>query len=121
MFELTRKYEFHAARKLTGIELEHPCAQLHGHTFSVVIAVNGKIDDAKGWVIDFFDIDKIFKEEIYQSLDHKYLNDISGLENPTTELIAIWIWNKLKPHFNGLTKVKVSEGDSYGCTYLGGE
>ena len=119
MFELTRKYELHAARKLTSLDLEHPCGQLHGHTFSVTVAINGAIEPSKGWVIDFFEIDKIYKEEVHHLLDHKYLNDIPDLSNPTTEHIAEWIWKKLKPQLSGLTKVTVSEGSSYSCTYKG--
>ena len=69
MFELTRRYEFHAARKLTLLDLDHPCSQLHGHTFSLVIELSGDIDRSKGWVIDFFDIDTIYKEEIYKLLE----------------------------------------------------
>ena len=119
MFELTRKYQFHAARKLTLLDLEHPCAQLHGHTFSVIVAIDGEIDPSTGWVIDFFEIDKVYEKEIHSILDHKYLNDISELSNPTTEYIAEWIWKKLKPQLSGLTKVTVSEGSSYSCTYKG--
>ena len=119
MFELTRRYEFHAARKLTLLDLDHPCSQLHGHTFSLVIQINGEIDPSKGWVIDFFDIDTIYKEEIHKVLDHKYLNDIAELSNPTTEHIAAWIWKKLKPKLSGLAGVTVSEGPNYSCTYRG--
>ena len=119
MFELTRKYEFHAARKLTHVDIDHPCYQLHGHTFSVVVELSGDIDPSKGWVVDFYDIDRIYKDEIHTLLDHKYLNDIKELSNPTTEHIAIWIWNKIKPKLSGLTGVTVSEGPSYSCTYRG--
>tara|TARA_B100001559_G_C16419368_1_gene584325 strand:- start:383 stop:745 length:363 start_codon:yes stop_codon:yes gene_type:complete len=119
MFELTRKYEFHAARKLTLVDIDHPCYQLHGHTFSVVVELSGDIDPSKGWVVDFYDIDRIYKDEIHTLLDHKYLNDIKELSNPTTEHIAIWIWNKIKPKLSGLTGVTVSEGPSYSCTYRG--
>ena len=119
MFELTRKYEFHAARKLTLVDIDHPCYQLHGHTFSVVVELSGDIDPSKGWVVDFYDIDRIYKDEIHTLLDHKYLNDIKELSNPTTEHIAIWIWNKIKPKLSGLTGVTVSEGPSYSCTYKG--
>ena len=96
MFELTRKYEFHAARKLTLVDIDHPCYQLHGHTFSVVVELSGDIDPSKGWVVDFYDIDRIYKDEIHTLLDHKYLNDIKELSNPTTEHIAMWIWRKLE-------------------------
>ena len=119
MFELTRKYEFHAARKLTLVDTDHPCYQLHGHTFSVVVELSGDIDPSKGWVVDFYDIDRIYKDEIHTLLDHKYLNDIKELSNPTTEHIAKWIWNKIQPKLSGLTGVTVSEGPSYSCTYRG--
>ena len=68
MFELTRKYEFHAARKLTLVDIDHPCYQLHGHTFSVVVELSGDIDPSKGWVVDFYDIDRIYKDEIHTLL-----------------------------------------------------
>ena len=119
MFELTRKYEFHAARKLTLVDIDHPCYQLHGHTFSVVVELSGDIDPSKGWVVDFYDIDRIYKDEIHTLLDHKYLNDIKELSNPTTEHIAKWIWNKIQPKLSGLSGVTVSEGPSYSCTYRG--
>ena len=119
MFELTRKYEFHAARKLTLVDIDHPCYQLHGHTFSVVVELSGDIDPSKGWVVDFYDIDRIYKDEINTLLDHKELNDIKELSNPTTEHIAKWIWNKIQPKLSGLTGVTVSEGPSYSCTYRG--
>ena len=119
MFELTRKYELHAARKLTSLDLEHPCAKLHGHTFSVTVALDGDIDPSKGWVMDFFEIDKIYKEEVHHFLDHKYLNDIPELSNPTTEHIAEWIWKKLKPSLDFLSAVEVKETCTTGCIYRG--
>ena len=76
MFELTRKYEFHAARKLTSLPESHPCSKMHGHTFSVIVKINGHLDSSKGWVVDFSDIDDIYHKNVQSLLDHTYLNDI---------------------------------------------
>ena len=119
MFRLKRKYEFHAASKLTAFKENHPCGDLHGHTFSVTIKVSGDKLTKEGWIMDFYDIDTHFNEKIHSALDHKYLNDIEELSNPTTEHIAKWIWNRIQPNLSGLTGVTVSEGPSYSCTYRG--
>ena len=119
MFRLKRKYEFHAARKLIALQENHPCGELHGHTFTITIKVSGNQLTNEGWIMDFNDIDKLFKEKVYKTLDHKYLNDIDGLSNPTTEHIAMWIWKKLENDLSGLSSVSVSEGNSYGCKYYG--
>jgi 6-pyruvoyltetrahydropterin/6-carboxytetrahydropterin synthase len=117
MFRLKRKYEFHAARRLTELSENHPCGNLHGHTFSVTIKVSGNELTREGWIIDFYDIDALYEEKVHLCLDHKYLNDI--IENPTTEHIAMWIWNQLEHDLKGLSSVSVSEGNSYGCKYYG--
>ena len=88
---LTRKYTFQAARKLTKINPDHICANLHGHTFHITIKIEGPLNNKNDFVMDFFDIDKIFNDSIFKSLDHKCLNDIDGLDSPTTENLAIWI------------------------------
>ena len=119
MFELTRKYEFHAARKLTSLPDSHPCSKMHGHTFSVIVKISGNLDESKGWVMDFSDIDDIYHTNVQSLLDHKYLNDIDTLSNPTTEHIVVWIWDKLFPDLNGLTEVTVSESNDSSCTYRG--
>ena len=119
MFRLKRKYEFHAARKLTALKENHPCGELHGHTFSITIKVSGESLTNKGWIMDFYDIDTIFNEKVHKALDHKYLNEIEGLSNPTTEHVAMWIWSKLINDLTNLHSVSVSEGDSYGCKYYG--
>ena len=117
---LTRKYSFQAARKLTKIEPEHICANLHGHTFQVTIKIEGDLNPENDFVVDFFDFDKIFNTLIFDKLDHQYLNDIEGLSSPTTENVAIWIWKHLIGSVLGmLIEVSVFENDLYGCTYKG--
>ena len=116
---LSRKYTFQAARKLTKINSEHICANLHGHTFQIIIKIEGALNHKNDFVIDFFDLDKIFNKSIYNKLDHQYLNDIDGLSSPTTENLSIWIWNHLIADLPGLIEVSVFENDLYGCTYKG--
>ena len=116
---LTRKYTFQAARKLTKINPDHICANLHGHTFKITIKIKGPLNKKNDFVIDFFDIDKIFDDSIFKVLDHKYLNKIDGLDSPTTEKLAIWIWGNLIDDLPLLVEVSVFENDLYGCTYKG--
>ena len=117
MFELTRKYEFHAARKLTSLPESHPCSKMHGHTFSVIVKISGNLDESKGWVMDFSDIDDIYHTNVQSLLDHKYLNDVKGLNNPTSENLCVWIWNNLKKHISGLKKIRLSEDHGTGIIY----
>ncbi|OUW11106.1 MAG: 6-carboxytetrahydropterin synthase QueD [Candidatus Pelagibacter sp. TMED166] len=116
---LVRKYSFQAARKLTKIAPDHICANLHGHTFHITIRIEGPINKKNDFVMDFYDIDKIFNKSVFNLLDHKYLNDIKGLESPTTENLAKWIWNKLVKKLPILKEVNVFENDVYGCVYKG--
>ena len=116
---LVRKYTFQAARKLTKIDPSHICANLHGHTFHVTIKIEGDMNNENDFVMDFYDIDKIFNDTIYKSLDHKYLNEIKGLESPTTENLSKWIWSHLIKKLHILSEVRVFENDVYGCIYKG--
>ena len=116
---LTRRYSFQGARKLKKINKDHICANLHGHTFHVTIKIEGPLNSKNDFVMDFFDIDNIFNQYIYNVLDHTYLNDIKGLSSPTTENLSIWIWNNLIKELDILTEVSVFENDLYGCVYKG--
>ena len=109
---------FDAAHRLPEVPAGHKCGNLHGHTFLVEIYVEGNVSDRTGWVIDFGDIKALVKPYIDQ-LDHTYLNEIEGLENPTSENIAIWIWDKLSPQLEGLAKVVVKESPTSGVAYIG--
>jgi 6-pyruvoyltetrahydropterin/6-carboxytetrahydropterin synthase len=84
----------------------------------VEIAVAGPCSPKLGWVMDYADISKVFKP-IWEKLDHFYLNDVAGLENPTSENIAIWIWDRLKPKLPLLTEVAVAETCTAKCIYRG--
>lgn len=109
---------FDAAHRLPNVPQGHKCGNLHGHTFYAEIYVSGTVEDSTGWVIDFSDIKAIAKPVIEQ-LDHSYLNEIDGLENPTSENIAVWMWNRLKPELPGLSKIIVKESPTSAAVYTG--
>lgn len=116
--ELRKTYQFEAAHLLPHLPATHKCRRLHGHSFKVEIAIEGPCDPKLGWVMDYADITKAFKPLLNQ-LDHFYLNEIPGLENPTSERIAIWIWERLKPGLPLLTEVVVAETCTAKCIYRG--
>ena len=116
--EIFREFRFEAAHRLPNVESGHKCARLHGHSYSVAIHVRGPVAERSGWVMDFADIDTAFKP-ILGRLDHYYLNEIDGLENPTSEVLARWIWVRLRPSLPGLSKVVVRETCTSGCIYEG--
>src|SRR6476646_8711821 len=94
--ELRKTFQFEAAHLLPHLPKSHKCRRLHGHSFKVDIAVTGDLDRQLGWVIDYADISAAFKP-IWERLDLRYLNQVPGLENPTSENIALWIWKELQP------------------------
>lgn len=116
--EIYKDITFEAAHLLPNLPKDHKCGRLHGHSFLVRVTLNGPIDEKTGWVKDFADIKKAFKP-IYEQLDHNYLNDVSGLENPTSENLAKWIWDRLKNNLTHLTAIEVKETCSSGCIYRG--
>lgn len=116
--EIFKEFNFEAAHRLPNVPEGHKCARLHGHSFMVSIHVSGPVGDTSGWVMDFGDIKAKFKP-IYNQLDHYYLNDIEGLENPTSENIARWIWQRLKPELPELSKIVIRETCTSGCVYTG--
>jgi 6-pyruvoyltetrahydropterin/6-carboxytetrahydropterin synthase len=118
--ELRKTFQFEAAHRLPLLPKSHKCNRLHGHSFRVEIVVIGELDPRLGWVMDYADISKVFKP-IWEKLDHFYLNEVPGLENPTSENIAIWIWKKLKPRLPLLTEVVVAETCTARCVYRGEE
>jgi len=116
--ELHKEFSFESAHHLPNVPDGHKCRRLHGHSFRVSLHVEGPVDPTLGWVIDFADIKRAFGP-CMDALDHHYLNEIEGLENPTSENLAIWIWNHVKPGLPLLTKVCVSETCNSGCIYRG--
>ena len=115
---LVRKFTFEAAHRLINVPEGHKCGRLHGHSFQIEVICEGNIDPHTGWLIDFADIKKLF-DPLLMQLDHYYLNDIEGLENPTAENLARWIWIRLKPDLAQLTQINLAETCSARCEYRG--
>jgi 6-pyruvoyltetrahydropterin/6-carboxytetrahydropterin synthase len=118
--EIFKVFRIDAAHYLPNVPEGHKCGQMHGHSFRVEIYVRGPIDPKLGWVIDFNDIAKAFSP-LYDQLDHRCLNHIEGLENPTSENMAKWIWKRLRPMLPILSKIVVQESPDSGCLYEGEE
>jgi 6-pyruvoyltetrahydropterin/6-carboxytetrahydropterin synthase len=116
--ELRKTFQFEAAHLLPHLPKAHKCRRLHGHSFKVEVVVAGHTDPKLGWLIDYADISDAFLP-IWRKLDHFYLNEVPGLENPTSENIAVWIWKKLKPRLPLLTEIVVAETCNAQCVYRG--
>ena len=112
------EFTFEAAHRLPNVPASHKCARLHGHSFHVRVTVSGPIDPALGWVIDFADVKQAFAP-LHALLDHHYLYEIEGLENPTSEMLSQWIWVRLQPSLPLLSAVVVRETCTAGCVYRG--
>ncbi|WP_416041958.1 6-carboxytetrahydropterin synthase QueD [Edwardsiella ictaluri] len=115
---LFKEFQFEAAHRLPHVPQGHKCGRLHGHSFLVRIEITGEVDPHTGWVMDFADLKARF-QPISDQLDHHYLNEVAGLENPTSEVLARWIWDQLKPRLPLLSAVRVKETCTAGCTYRG--
>lgn len=113
-----KKFTIEAAHRLPNLPHDHKCSRLHGHSFTIEVHVDGDVDQAAGWVMDFADISEQFKP-VFNQLDHHYLNDIPGLENPTSENLAQWIYHRLKPNLALLHSIVVQETCTSGCVYSG--
>jgi 6-pyruvoyltetrahydropterin/6-carboxytetrahydropterin synthase len=118
--EIFKVFHINAAHRLPHVPLGHKCTNLHGHSFRIEIHVCGPVDPRLGWVIDFADIAKAF-QPLHDQLDHKYLNDIENLCNPTSENLAKWLWQHLQQALPQLNKIVVQESLESGCVYKGEE
>jgi 6-pyruvoyltetrahydropterin/6-carboxytetrahydropterin synthase len=116
--ELSKEFSFEAAHRLPHVPEGHKCARLHGHSFRCEVGVRGPVDSETGWFIDYADITDAF-EPIRKKLDHYYLNEIEGLANPTSEVLAQWIWQRLEGQLEGLYRVTIRETCSARCDYFG--
>ena len=110
-----REFTFEAAHQLPNVPDGHQCGRLHGHSYHVVLQVEGPVSVESGWVMDFADLKAAFQPLLTQ-LDHHYLNDIVGLDNPTAENLAMWIWKNLEPTLPLLSRVEVRETCTAGCS-----
>lgn len=116
--EIFKAFTLECAHRLPNVPVGHKCARVHGHSFRVEIHVSGPVDEHLGWVMDFADVKAAF-EPLYQQLDHHYLNEVPGLENPTSENLARWIWQRLMPRLPQLSAVVVHETCTSGARYTG--
>lgn len=115
---LVHEFRFEAAHKLPRVPAGHKCQRLHGHSFKVELSLEGPVDPDTGWFIDFAEIHTAW-EPLHNVLDHNYLNEVEGLENPTSEVLARWIWDRLRPTLPSLTRVTLFETCDARCEYEG--
>lgn len=118
--EIFKEFSFEAAHRLPNAPEGHKCARLHGHSFRVELHVSGTVGPISGWIVDFDEIRQAF-QPVLEQLDHRYLNEIDGLSNPTSEHLARWIWQRVKPALAPLVTVAVKETCTAGCIYRGEE
>lgn len=116
--ELRKDFRFEAAHWLPEVPPTHKCARLHGHSFRVEVVLSGEVDPQTGWLVDFADVDRAFAP-LMATLDHHTLNEIDGLGNPTSEVLAAWIFRRLRGSMPLLAAVTVWETADACCTYRG--
>ena len=116
--EIFKEFTFEAAHRLPNVPADHKCARLHGHSFRVAVHVEGPVGEASGGVCDFADGAAAFSP-LHDALDHRYLNEVEGLENPTSEHLAKWVWDQLKSALPSLERVTVFETCDARCEYEG--
>jgi 6-pyruvoyltetrahydropterin/6-carboxytetrahydropterin synthase len=112
--EIDRTFSIEAAHRLPNVPAGHKCFRLHGHSFRITLTVTGEIDPVLGWVLDFADIDRAF-DPIFALLDHHYLNEVPGLENPTSEILARWVFERVRLPVGTLKAVTVAETCNAAC------
>ena len=116
--EIFKTFTLESAHRLPNVPDGHKCARVHGHSFRIELHVSGPVDEHLGWVMDFADLKRAFAP-LFERLDHRYLNDVPGLENPTSENLARWIWRELRPTLPALSRVVVHETCTSGASYSG--
>lgn len=113
-----KQFTFDAAHYLPNVSERHKCRKVHGHTYHLTLFFEGDIDPDFGWVIDYSEIKRIVKP-ILNLVDHQFLNEVEGLENPTSELICVWLWDRIKPLLTQLTRIELKETPTSGAIYEG--
>ena len=116
--DVFRVFQIEAAHWLPHVPEGHKCARLHGHSFRIEVHVSGELGADSGWVMDFADLKAAF-QPLFEQLDHRCLNEVDGLDNPTSEHLARWVWARLRADLPGLSKVVVQETCNAGCVYRG--
>ena len=116
--EIYKEFSFDSAHFLPNVPDGHKCKEMHGHTYKLKVVVKGKPDPNLGWIMDFKDL-KDALLPVIDRLDHKLINDIPGLQNPTAENITIWIWDQIKPSLPLLSRIELYETPTTGVIYSG--
>jgi 6-pyruvoyltetrahydropterin/6-carboxytetrahydropterin synthase len=116
--EIFKEFTFEAAHRLPNVPSGHKCERLHGHSYRIALHLRGPVGERTGWIRDFADLTEAFKP-LHAVLDHHYLNEVPGLENPTSEVLARWIWERLRPALPELSQVVVRETCTSGCVFRG--
>ena len=118
--EIGKYFRFEAAHRLLGWKSDHPCYEMHGHSYKVLVVVEGHTDRVPGYpgaVMDFGAISSLWKSIVHERLDHQYLNHVLEMENTTAENLAVWIWNQLEPFIGGLKAIEVWETETAYARY----
>lgn len=113
-----KTFRFESAHRLPHVPEGHKCGRLHGHSYAVDVHVEGPVGERTGWIVDFAEIEAAWRP-LDDALDHRLLNEVEGLQNPTSENLARWIWTRLRPRLPGLAEVVVRETCTSGCSYAG--
>jgi 6-pyruvoyltetrahydropterin/6-carboxytetrahydropterin synthase len=115
---LVHDFRFEAAHLLPRVPTGHKCSRLHGHSFKIEVAVRGLVNEETGWFLDYQHLYDAWAP-LQEALDHRYLNEVAGLENPTSENLARWVWDQLKPALPSLDQITVFETCDARCEYRG--
>lgn len=115
-FLLKQHFQIESARFLPHLDKNHPCSRMHGHSFKIILSLKGPLDPVKGWVMDYHEIHKVM-QPILAELDHRILNEVAGLENPTSENLAQWLYHRIQKQIPLLVSVNVSETPTTECIY----
>lgn len=111
-----RQFTFDSAHFLPNVPTGHKCREIHGHTYRLTVFLGGKPDEKLGWIADFGEV-KEYVNGVIELIDHKLLNNIHGLENPTCEMLAQWLWHNIKPLIPQLKKIELYENQTSGAIY----
>jgi 6-pyruvoyltetrahydropterin/6-carboxytetrahydropterin synthase len=115
-FELKTQFQIESARFLPKLPASHPCSRMHGHSFVIILTLQGELDGQVGWVRDYHEINNVMKP-LLDLLDHRVLNEVEGLENPTSELLAFWLFARARRDLPELVRVTVKETPLTECSY----
>jgi len=103
--EISKDFAFEAAHYFEHEAADHPFRRMHGHSFAGTVTLAGEPNE-KGWVKDFWKIEDAVKA-VVDTLDHRLLNEVEGLEKPSLEAIAAYVFDRLAPALPGLVAVEI--------------